>query len=206
MAFARADSTCIPSIVSFWGRIPLFFSLFWEQHYQSMFHSASVFLQVFFSLYIFWYILGYGDFCLVGLVFVVWDFLNVYVFSLIVFTILSLNIFILLFLFSFLISLPPIFSLFLLYVPCSLSIYFSYTFALKRPPKVALLWYSLPGLPWSGTIFSLCSEVCGSNTLSFAYQMGWEPALSIADYLSLEYYASVWSSEKSNTECCLREW
>lgn len=119
---------------------------------------------------------------------------------------LSLNIFILLFLFSFLISLPPIFSLFLLYVPCSLSIYFSYTFALKRPPKVALLWYSLPGLPWSGTIFSLCSEVCGSNTLSFAYQMGWEPALSIADYLSLEYYASVWSSEKSNTGCCLREW
>lgn len=60
-------------------------------------------------------------------------------------------------------------------VPCSLSIYFSYIFALKRPPKVALPWYSLPGLPWNETIFSLCSEVCGSNTLPFAHLMGWEP-------------------------------
>lgn len=66
-------------------------------------------------------------------------------------------------------------SFFLFYVPCSLSIYFSYIFALKRPPKVALLWYGLPGLPQNETIFSLCSEVCGSNTLSFAHLMGWEP-------------------------------
>lgn len=70
---------------------------------------------------------------------------------------------------------PHLFHVSFFCVPCSLSIYFSYIFALKRPPKVALPWYSLPGLPWNETIFSLCSEVCGSNTLPFAHLMGWEP-------------------------------
>lgn len=70
---------------------------------------------------------------------------------------------------------PHLFFFSLFYVTCSLSIYFSYIFALKRPPKVALPSYSLPGLPWNETIFSLCSEVCGSNTLPFAHLVGWEP-------------------------------
>lgn len=67
------------------------------------------------------------------------------------------------------------FFFFLFHVLCRLSIYFSYIFALERPPKVALPSYSLPGLPWNETIFSLCSEVCGSNTLPFAHLVGWEP-------------------------------
>lgn len=55
---------------------------------------------------------------------------------------------------SFIFIFPPPFcvpsffspSFFLFYVPCSLSIYLSYIFAVKkRPPKVALPWYSLPG-------------------------------------------------------------
>lgn len=86
--------------------------------------------------------------------------------------------------FIFIFSLPPMpvlfsphlfFFFFLFHVLCRLSIYFSYIFALERPPKVALPSYSLPGLPWNETIFSLCSEVCGSNTLPFAHLVGWEP-------------------------------
>lgn len=88
---------------SFWGRMPSFFSFF-EYNAINLCFTLPLFSFKSSSLSgVFWYILGYGGgfFCLVGLAFVVWDFLNVYVFSLIVFTFLSLNILILLFLFSF---------------------------------------------------------------------------------------------------------
>lgn len=153
------------------------------QYHQSAFHSVSVFTSSFFLSACFypfgvtflfacfvWYECLFFCFGFFGMC--IWFLVFFYFFF--TFWSLVIWIFCIYFLLSPLFS-PHLFHVSFFCVPCSLSIYFSYIFALKRPPKVALPWYSLPGLPWNETIFSLCSEVCGSNTLPFAHLMGWEP-------------------------------
>lgn len=182
VVFARADCVCgytIPATIVptlFWGAPR--YSFLCLGTISSVYVSFCLCfpLIVFPSMHVFIHLGFWWFFCLFCFVWcgLFWECMYFLWFVLLF---LSPNILIFYFYFPYSFCTPSFFSpsLFLVYVPCSLSIYFSYIFALKRPPKVALPWYSLPGLPWNETVFSLCSEVCGSNTLSFAHLMGWEP-------------------------------
>lgn len=195
LAFTQMDWLCSYTIqitvvsTLFWGWTSSLFSMY-AYNIISLHCTLCLFsLHPFFSLHVF--IHGFGWlFCLHVLCGMNWFFCFLFFvgffwfvlvffwmcicFLLFVLTFWSLVIWI--FYIYFLLS--PLFSPHLLNI-CSVCLVhfpyiFFYIFALKRPPKVALPWYSLPGLPWNETIFSLCSEVCGWNTLPFAHLMGWE--------------------------------
>lgn len=212
MVFAWVDFVCgytipiaiVPTL--FWRWAPLFFSMS-GYNIISLCFTLSLFSLNSCSLPAYFYpswILVIS--CLFVLCRVVWAFLNVYVFYLIYYFCH------LVFWSVIFISPPP--PVPLLYSPhpfaclCALlpfHIFFLYPWAKKatsgcttvvQSPWLTLEWDNIFPVLWG--LWFKHSLFCPPN--------GVRTALSIADYFSLEYYTSVWSSEKSNTGCSQREW